>query len=229
MTETIWTVNTIRDAVRATGSHWFDPDTMRAFGTRVLPSVYQGVGGIYFVTSDHDFDRTRKYSVRRFDPTRSKIDTVGEVASYATAQEARTAAKAAAQGEGGEARTVAEEFRPVTVLAQFLADLRRHGREDAKESDARSLMELATSHHKLMEDFCNGFPTPKAEQRAEKRRGQCEGLAIVLAAEVGAAGVQFSGDPRGATMRLRFADGATNDFGRTGWIVPAGDGEDIDD
>lgn len=34
-------------------------------------------------------------------------------------------------------------------------------------------------------------------------------------------GLRHSGDPRGAVLKLTLPDGATNDWGRTGWCVPS--------
>ena len=92
MTATEWTVNAIRAAVRATGSHWFDLDTMRFFGTRILPTVYQGPGGIYFVTSEQPPHAKRAYTVRRFDPDTANIRSVSEVASLSD-HDAKTLAR----------------------------------------------------------------------------------------------------------------------------------------
>lgn len=229
-TDRTWTVNDIQTAVRAAGSHWFDPDTMRSFGTRVLPSVYQGDGGVFFVTSEKQFDGTRGYTVRRFTPDGASIHTVGELAGYPTAQEARTAARVEARGEGkAPVQTTAEEFRPVTVLEQFLSDLRAHGKRTASEDIARELIRLAGKYHRLMEQFCNGFQTPRMEALAEKRREEFETAILDIANRVGASAAMFSGDPRGATVKLRFADGATNDFGGKGWIVPTSERDESDD
>ena len=41
-----------------------------------------------------------------------------------------------------------------------------------------------------------------------------------IAREIGVAAAVFGGDPRGCTVKLTFADGATNDFGGEGWCVP---------
>ena len=46
-----------------------------------------------------------------------------------------------------------------------------------------------------------------------------------LATKLGAVGVKLGGDPRGCTVKLQWADGATNDFGKEGWCVPMKGGE----
>lgn len=77
------------------GHHWFDAETLRFFGSRVLPTVY---GGRYFISSEDTFDRTgRDYSVRIAHADGS-IDTVGEHGAYATRAEAVRAVKAILAG-----------------------------------------------------------------------------------------------------------------------------------
>lgn len=231
--EQTWTVNSIQAAMRARGSHWWDPDTMRCFGTRPLPTVYQGPGGVYFVTGDKDYDGRRGYTVRRFNPETAEIDTVGDVAGFTREGAIRRAKEHAikapgtgllvAPEDGGlpcaarGLKETTEAFRPVTVLEQFVADLRAHGDPKANGDEARELMNLARRHHKQAEEACNGERdeiNPVLEDRIRKE-----------AARVGASGVVFSGDPRGCTVKLTFADGATNDFGRKGWVVPTGEGD----
>jgi hypothetical protein len=84
------------------GGHWFERDTMRSFDSRVGDTVYQGPGGIFFVSSER-FDSAvpRLYSVRQFRPDAeggTSIDTVGEFLGYTTRKQAQGAAKRAAEG-----------------------------------------------------------------------------------------------------------------------------------
>ena len=72
------TINEIEKAVIASGSHWFDVDTMAFFGTRVRPVVYEGIGGIFFVTSEKPPESPRRYSVRQYFADTNKISTVGD-------------------------------------------------------------------------------------------------------------------------------------------------------
>lgn len=66
------TAEAIRRASSRAGSHFFDPATMRAFGSRLLDAVYPAAGGgrSYFVTSERDrypggaWDTVRRYTVR---------------------------------------------------------------------------------------------------------------------------------------------------------------------
>lgn len=89
----MFSIDAIKEANRASGSHYFDADTMRFFGSRVLDGV---IAGRLFITSERsgfDYDSPRAYSVREFMPDGS-IETVGEFGDYTRPGTARTAAKA---------------------------------------------------------------------------------------------------------------------------------------
>jgi hypothetical protein len=79
-----WDIQDIITANKMKGQHFFDKDTMRFFRSRVLPRVYQGPGGIYFITSEKfvsrwsDYEGKRLYSVRRFNPKTADIGTMGD-------------------------------------------------------------------------------------------------------------------------------------------------------
>ena len=81
-----YTMDLIRDEMIQGGSHWFDEDTMRFFRTRLSGTVYQGPGGIYFVTSEKPPHGPRAHSVRQYRPADRKIDTVGEFCSMTRSQ-----------------------------------------------------------------------------------------------------------------------------------------------
>jgi len=56
-----WKMSEIRAASQAAGGHFFDRDTMRFFGARLLPKeIYHGPGGVYFVHESDNFDRSRR-------------------------------------------------------------------------------------------------------------------------------------------------------------------------
>lgn len=93
-----WGMDCIRHANEDAGLYWFSPATLRFFRSRVSAAVYQGTGGIYFVTSEQGPNMSREYSVRRFDPAIGGVDTHGEFQAYATAAQAHGAAKRAAAG-----------------------------------------------------------------------------------------------------------------------------------
>lgn len=229
-TEKPWTINGIKEASRAAGSHWFDPDTMRSFGTKVLPTVYQGEGGIFFVTEDDQYRRElpRLCTVRKWEPANASIGTASELASM-TRKAAMKLARALATGNGQtDIETTSEAFKEVSQLDQFAHDLQKHtrpdrGTETATVEAARRLMSLAKQHHKHMEAQCNGtWPYGKSWDGEEHPAivQTCRDSMADLAKSIGATSVIFSGDPRGCTAKLTFADGYTNDFGREGYCIP---------
>ena len=66
----MFSIEDVKRANRDAGYHYFSADTMRFFGSRVLPTVY---AGRLFITSERSgFDHysPRKYTVREFDPGR---------------------------------------------------------------------------------------------------------------------------------------------------------------
>jgi hypothetical protein len=84
-------INEIRIEAKRAGSHFFDADTMRFFGSRVLPTVY---GGRYFITSEQDNygNGARAYTVR-IALDKGNVDTVGAFQAYATRAQAVKAIK----------------------------------------------------------------------------------------------------------------------------------------
>ena len=96
MVATLKTIADVRAAARRAGSHWFDRDTVRYWGTRVRSALY---GGRIFVTSEHNYSRTSTcYSVRLVTVAGEdfEIDTIGGFQRFATVTGARNYAKRAA-------------------------------------------------------------------------------------------------------------------------------------
>lgn len=96
-----WTIDEIRRTMRANGSHWFDPDTIRFFQCRISRRVYQGERGVFFVTSEKSPSLPRAYSVRQFvldGREGPEINTMGEFNSL-TRSAAHTQARNLAKGE----------------------------------------------------------------------------------------------------------------------------------
>jgi hypothetical protein len=77
----MWNITAIKHANKTAGKHYFEPGTMQFFDSRVLSYVYQGPGGVYFVTSEQFHGSTgskpRAFTVRRFNPETAAIDTFG--------------------------------------------------------------------------------------------------------------------------------------------------------
>jgi hypothetical protein len=88
----VFSIGDIQRANRDAGHRFFSPDTMRFFGSRVMPTVY---AGRFFITSERsgfDYNSPRTYTVREFFPDAS-IETVGEFNAYKTPAQARAAIK----------------------------------------------------------------------------------------------------------------------------------------
>ncbi len=72
-----WNMELIQAANADAGLYWFEPDTLRFFRSRVGYQVYQGPGGIYFVSSEKGPSEIRAFTVRKFNPEDASIDTSG--------------------------------------------------------------------------------------------------------------------------------------------------------
>ncbi len=96
------TIEQIKGMNAAKGFHFFEPDTLRFFRSKVYGEVYAGGGGWFFVTSEQFVcyeprycREPRAYSVRYMRPD-GQVETVGEFNSIPTLQRARTLARQAA-------------------------------------------------------------------------------------------------------------------------------------
>ncbi len=70
---------------RDAGCHWFDPDTLRFFGSRISEASFDGR---YFVTSEDNFDRSARYYSIREAMSDGQVDTVGDFQEFATRAQA---------------------------------------------------------------------------------------------------------------------------------------------
>jgi hypothetical protein len=94
-------IDDVKQCAQICKSHFFEPETMRFFSSRVGETAYHdGRGGAYFTTSEKGPDGRRGYSVRHYDPERCGVETVGKFQGYATAAQAQGAAKRAATRGG---------------------------------------------------------------------------------------------------------------------------------
>jgi hypothetical protein len=84
-------IGEIRYENQRAGYHFFSPDTMRFFGSRVLPTVY---GGRYFITVEDDFSGTKRLYTIREAQADGSVDTVGEFQAYETRAQAVKAVQA---------------------------------------------------------------------------------------------------------------------------------------
>ena len=96
-----WSMDRIIRENQEKGRFFFSPGAMRFFRSRVHYHVYQGPGGIYFVTSEQGPHAPRLFTVRRFWPDTAKIDTWpdnNEFQVYRSRNGAHKAAMRAARG-----------------------------------------------------------------------------------------------------------------------------------
>lgn len=82
-----YTINEMKIRSMQMDHHFFDPDSMRFFDSRICTGADDN--GL-FVTSER-FDRTspRLYTIRRFIYETGAVETVGEFQQYATLAEAK--------------------------------------------------------------------------------------------------------------------------------------------
>ena len=77
------TIKDIKNRNKAAGLHFFSPATTRFFRSRYGRTVYEGPGGIYFLTSEQfewgwgRIKGARLYTVRRFNPETGAVGTAG--------------------------------------------------------------------------------------------------------------------------------------------------------
>jgi len=91
-----WSIKDIKRANAKAGRHFFEPATMRFFNSVVGRTVYQGVGGVFFLTSEKGPHGPRRYTVRQFNPQGGDVSTVGEF-NVLTKDEATALARLCAQ------------------------------------------------------------------------------------------------------------------------------------
>lgn len=75
------TMADVRAANHSIGNHWFEPDTMRFFKSKISDTLYDGR---WFWTSEQGPDEVRRWSIREANPD-GTISTVGEFQGYGTA------------------------------------------------------------------------------------------------------------------------------------------------
>lgn len=80
--------------IRANAGYWFAPDTLRFFGSRIYwHTLTETKNGWLFISSEDNFDRTKKlFSVRSVNADYD-IDTVGDFLEFDTFAHAKTALK----------------------------------------------------------------------------------------------------------------------------------------
>ena len=66
------------DIERHCSGHFFSRDAKRFFSSRISELVYQGPGGIYFITSEQYSNERRKFTVRQYNEEERSVETVGD-------------------------------------------------------------------------------------------------------------------------------------------------------
>lgn len=74
----VYDIQYIKMANANRGFHFFSSNVMRGFKTRVSSKVYQGVGGVYFITSETLGTGARRYTVRQFEPDTGRVKTISD-------------------------------------------------------------------------------------------------------------------------------------------------------
>lgn len=96
----LWTIEKIKAANSEAGRYFFQPEAMRFFKSRVLSTVFEGPGGIYFITSEQFKEEPRAYTVRVFNPKTGGMESVsGHFQGCPTARKAHALAAKLAKGE----------------------------------------------------------------------------------------------------------------------------------
>jgi hypothetical protein len=77
------------------GFHWFSPDAMRFFKTRILHKTWDVISG-YFITSETGpCGGERRYTLRRANAETGNVNTIGEFQAYSTIAQAKGALRRA--------------------------------------------------------------------------------------------------------------------------------------
>lgn len=138
-------INDIQFEMQTAGSNWWDKGTMRMFGCRVSDQVYQGPGGIYFVTSEKTFGGDKRaYSVRQYRPSSKSIDTVGDFNSLTRATAHKIASRLAntdLQDQFDDA--MCDLDRAITGKDKSEFQTRYVTIEEARDCGSRSIMYLS--------------------------------------------------------------------------------------
>lgn len=72
------TIQEIEQANKAAGQLWFSSGAVRYFASGIDLEVYEGPGGVFFVSSEKALREPRAYTVRQFHPDTGRVSTVGE-------------------------------------------------------------------------------------------------------------------------------------------------------
>ncbi len=95
-----YSIQTIKQINREKGRFFFSPAAIQFFNSKIHNKVYQGSGGIYFISSiKFDEHTPRVYSIKKFNPGNGECKTVKNYCGYLNLQEAESKARELAKGE----------------------------------------------------------------------------------------------------------------------------------
>tara|TARA_Y100001960_G_scaffold201524_1_gene210639 strand:- start:37 stop:975 length:939 start_codon:yes stop_codon:yes gene_type:complete len=149
LTRSKTTISDIKSESKEQGSHFFDKDTMKFFGSKVASPIYEKDGKKYFITSEKrpNSDEPRKYTVRQIvyydkkgNPAKSGTQFIESVDGFQL-HDSLQAAKNALAGTKGKAK----EDTPKTGREQFTPKQRidlaqeAHASYEALGPEAREL------------------------------------------------------------------------------------------
>jgi hypothetical protein len=229
------TINDIREAMFAAGHSYWTQANMRSFNSRIESPVYNGPGGIFYVTSEGDSEH-RYINIRKFDPLTNEIETVGEFNAQQNIAKAKLLARKLAAGSGPDKfcivasgtltkRTDIDDFHWLLNAKCGLV----HG---CSLEVARRLVAKSGLLQHYAEEECNGpeqqvgqpFTSQQwdAWHKSLKKRQMMASLAARKLAGIIGCRAKIGGDPRGCIFKLVVPNGFTDDFGGEGVCVPDG-------
>lgn len=171
--------------------------------TRMLPRRYEDGGGYYLKLIPTGSDEGKEKAKRAFSDAYELQQEVCRMLGTEPVEET--------------AIVVQEACRKPSEAEQLAIDIRRGGGR-ADLLTAGHLIRMATQHQRMMLDYCNGVDI--YDQDGEPLPELARLRKIIKTAEGAGCDVAFSGDPRGATVKLLLPNGESNSWGGEGWGVP---------
>lgn len=209
----------VQEANRESGHHWFDPDTMKFFKSRIVSEL---VKGTYFITSEKPPYGPRAYSIREVYNDEGHVKTHGETCQYATLGEVRAALLYVAGLKFlYHIPSPSNSWQSCDLIGHFCWVLSKESETFAADSDevqrmfGEHMMQDAKFLDRMSVEQCNTGLTDRQETLIESRRGMIEARLKCFGF-----GVVFNRDPRGNPVFVTVPSGRTDDFGQRGVTVP---------
>lgn len=90
----------IKHYERKTSGHFFSPDTMRFFKSRLSQDLFYTSKTVLFITSEQNTGYPRLYTLREYNPNTGEIDQIGEFQGFNTLAQAKRYAQKLIKDEG---------------------------------------------------------------------------------------------------------------------------------